>query len=208
MTFNIQHGIDGAHKYNLQRAIDTIAKLQPDLVGLQEVTRTTRTTTATISRRGSRRAEGGDRPSVVRVNRQEWFTPNVECQQNGKGDGKETEGLAFVSPHPIGEPSTDETTGEPDCETVRPRRRRDADHRHHLANGKRTGRRVRTRSRALKWTETLGPAQMVSEFQPQAGRGGTTADVRAVSRRVEERRESVCLRRERRTARAGSIYLS
>ncbi|PYR41119.1 MAG: hypothetical protein DMF93_09305 [Acidobacteria bacterium] len=39
MTFNIQHGIDGSNKYNLQRAIDTIAKVQPDLVGLQEVTR-------------------------------------------------------------------------------------------------------------------------------------------------------------------------
>ena len=39
MTFNIQHGIDGSHKYNLQRAIDTTAKAQPDLVALQEVTR-------------------------------------------------------------------------------------------------------------------------------------------------------------------------
>ena len=39
MTFNIQHGIDRSHKYNLQRAIDTIARVQPDLVGLQEVTR-------------------------------------------------------------------------------------------------------------------------------------------------------------------------
>ena len=29
MTFNIQHGIDGSHKYNLQRAIDTIAKIRP-----------------------------------------------------------------------------------------------------------------------------------------------------------------------------------
>jgi endonuclease/exonuclease/phosphatase family metal-dependent hydrolase len=31
--------IDGAHEYNLQRAIDTIAKIGPDLVGLKEVTR-------------------------------------------------------------------------------------------------------------------------------------------------------------------------
>src|SRR4051794_27277625 len=39
VTFNIQHGIDGTHKYNLQRAIDAIARLQPDIVALQEVTR-------------------------------------------------------------------------------------------------------------------------------------------------------------------------
>ena len=39
VTFNIQHGIDGSHKYNLQRSIDVIARVQPDLVALQEVTR-------------------------------------------------------------------------------------------------------------------------------------------------------------------------
>jgi endonuclease/exonuclease/phosphatase family metal-dependent hydrolase len=49
MTFNIQHGIDGSHKYNLQRAIDTIPKTRPDLVGLQEVTRNHPYTTATIN---------------------------------------------------------------------------------------------------------------------------------------------------------------
>lgn len=39
MTFNIQHGIDGTSRYNLQRAIDTIARVQPGIVGLREVTR-------------------------------------------------------------------------------------------------------------------------------------------------------------------------
>src|SRR4051794_31923257 len=39
MTFNIQHGIDGSGRYNLQRAIDVVARVQPDIVGLQEVTR-------------------------------------------------------------------------------------------------------------------------------------------------------------------------
>jgi endonuclease/exonuclease/phosphatase family metal-dependent hydrolase len=38
MTFNIQHGIDGTNRYNLQRAIDTIARVQPDIVGWQDVT--------------------------------------------------------------------------------------------------------------------------------------------------------------------------
>ena len=39
MTFNIQHGINGAGTYGLQAAIDTIAKVNPDLVGVQELTR-------------------------------------------------------------------------------------------------------------------------------------------------------------------------
>ena len=39
MTFNIQHGIDGSQTYRLQTAIDTIARVNPDVVALQEVTR-------------------------------------------------------------------------------------------------------------------------------------------------------------------------
>ncbi|MGH9346247.1 MAG: endonuclease/exonuclease/phosphatase family protein [Vicinamibacterales bacterium] len=39
MTFNIRHGMDGRGRYNLQRAVDVIARVQPDLVGLQEITR-------------------------------------------------------------------------------------------------------------------------------------------------------------------------
>jgi endonuclease/exonuclease/phosphatase family metal-dependent hydrolase len=99
MTFNIQHGIDGAHKYNLQRAIDVIAKMQPDIVGLQEVTRNhphynCDDQPAKIAA-GLRSATG--RPWAVAYE-QEWFTPNVECRDSGRGDGKETEGLAFLAP--------------------------------------------------------------------------------------------------------------
>ena len=39
MTFNIQHGINGAGKYDLKYAVQTIAKVNPDLVGVQELTR-------------------------------------------------------------------------------------------------------------------------------------------------------------------------
>jgi endonuclease/exonuclease/phosphatase family metal-dependent hydrolase len=106
MTFNIQHGIDGTHKYNLQRAIDTIAKVQPDLVGLQEVTRNH--PYYNCDDQPARIAEGlkaatGKAWSVAYE--QEWFTPNVECQQGGRGDGKETEGLAFLAPAPLGSTS-------------------------------------------------------------------------------------------------------
>jgi hypothetical protein len=39
MTFNIQHGLNAAGKYGLQSAIETIARVNPDLVGVQELTR-------------------------------------------------------------------------------------------------------------------------------------------------------------------------
>src|SRR5579884_1975625 len=99
MTFNIQHGIDGSHKYNLQRAIDVIARVQPDIVGLQEVTRNhpyynCDDQPAKIAA-GLRTATG--RPWAVAYE-QEWFTPNVECRDSGRGDGKETEGLALLAP--------------------------------------------------------------------------------------------------------------
>src|SRR5437762_1182709 len=103
MTFNIQHGIDGSNKYNLQRAIDTIAKVQPDLVGLQEVTRNH--PYYNCDDQPAKIAEGlkaatGRAWSVVYE--QEWFTPNVECKESGRGDGKEPEGLASLSPAPLG----------------------------------------------------------------------------------------------------------
>src|SRR5574339_1043294 len=39
MTFNIQHGLNGAGKYGLNYAVQTIAAIKPDLVGVQELTR-------------------------------------------------------------------------------------------------------------------------------------------------------------------------
>src|SRR4051794_38653227 len=103
MTFNIQHGIDGSSKYNLQRAIDTIAKIQPDLVGLQEVTRNH--PYYNCDDQPAKIAEGlkaatGRAWSVVY--QKEWYTPNVECKESGRGDDRETEGLAFLAPGPLG----------------------------------------------------------------------------------------------------------
>ena len=57
MTFNIQHGIDGSDRYNLQRSIDTIAKIEPDLVGASGGhPEPSVPTTATTSRRRSPKA--------------------------------------------------------------------------------------------------------------------------------------------------------
>jgi endonuclease/exonuclease/phosphatase family metal-dependent hydrolase len=164
MTFNIQHGIDGSHKYNLQRAIDTISKIQPDLVALQEITRNH--PYYNCDDQPAKMVEGlkaaTGRPWSV-VYEQEWFTPNVECQQSGRGDGKETEGLAFFSPGPIGERSMTPLPvsrialtvklaaagGLPVTVT-------------HLASGRQNGPgRAKEVEAILKWTGKFGPSQIV-----------------------------------------------
>jgi endonuclease/exonuclease/phosphatase family metal-dependent hydrolase len=164
MTFNIQHGIDGSHKYNLQRAIDAIAKIQPDLVGLQEVTRNH--PYYNCDDQPAKLAEGlkaaTGRPWSV-VYEQEWFTPNVECQQSGRGDGKETEGLAFLAPGPLGPSSMTPLPvsrialtvkwaaagGLPVTVT-------------HLASGKQNGpARGKEVEALLKWSQKLGASQIV-----------------------------------------------
>jgi endonuclease/exonuclease/phosphatase family metal-dependent hydrolase len=164
MTFNIQHGIDGSHKYNLQRAIDTIAKVQPDVVGLQEVTRNH--PYYNCDDQPARIAEGlkaatGRTWSVVYE--QEWFTPNVECQKNGKGDGKETEGLAFLSPAALADSSSTRLPSSRIALTVRLSSAGGLPITvTHLANGKDNGpARAKEVEALIKWTEKLGPVQLL-----------------------------------------------
>ncbi len=106
MTFNIQHGINGAGKYDLKYAVQTIAKVNPDLVGVQELTRN----------HPSYNCE--DQPAKIAemvsaatgrqwnaVYQQEWFTPSRDCQNGGQGDGPETEGIGFFAPSPLSAPA-------------------------------------------------------------------------------------------------------
>ena len=106
LTFNIQHGIDGTNKYNLQRAIDTIARVRPDIVGLQEVTRNH--PSYACDDQPARIASGvqaatGQRWDVAYE--QEWFTPDVSCQASGRGSGPETEGLVLLTRRSMATPS-------------------------------------------------------------------------------------------------------
>ena len=106
MTFNIQHGIDGSDKYNLQRAIDTIARVRPDIVGLQEVTRNH--PSYNCDDQPARIAAGvgaatGDQWDVAY--QQEWFTPDVSCQATGRGSGPETEGLVLLTRRSMASPA-------------------------------------------------------------------------------------------------------
>jgi len=106
MTFNIQHGIDGGERYRLQTAIDTIARVNPDLVALQEVTRNHPSYNC------------DDQPAVIAdglsaqtgrrwtaVYKEQWFTPDRSCMQSGRGDAAETEGLAFLAADSLPAPS-------------------------------------------------------------------------------------------------------
>jgi len=164
MTFNIQHGIDGSNKYNLQRAIDTIAKMQPDLVGLQEVTRNH--PYYNCDDQPARIAEGlkvatGRAWSVVYE--QEWFTPNVECKDSGRGDGKETEGLAFLSPAPLGSSSMTPLPVSRIALTAKPTALGGLPVTvTHLASGKTNGPvRAKEVEALVKATEKLGASQIV-----------------------------------------------
>jgi endonuclease/exonuclease/phosphatase family metal-dependent hydrolase len=102
MTFNVQHGMTGRGRYDLQRAIDLIAKVNPDVVGLEETTRNH--PKYNCDDQPKRLAEGVSRATGRewhQVYQQEWFTPDVSCRDRGAGDGKETEGLTVLSPHAI-----------------------------------------------------------------------------------------------------------
>jgi endonuclease/exonuclease/phosphatase family metal-dependent hydrolase len=100
MTFNVQHGIDNAGKYGLDAAVRTIAAVNPDLVGLQELTRNhpaykcedqpaqlARDLTAQTGRTWNH------------LYHQEWTTTVHDC----KGDTPETEGIGFLAPTPVSE---------------------------------------------------------------------------------------------------------
>lgn len=100
MTFNIQHGIDINGRYGLQRAIDTIARLQPDIVGLQEVARNNPAYNCedqpVLLAAGVSARTGAQWTATYQ---QEWFTQEFTCRSQGRGDGSATEGLVWMTRH-------------------------------------------------------------------------------------------------------------
>jgi endonuclease/exonuclease/phosphatase family metal-dependent hydrolase len=105
MTFNIQHGLSGAGQYGLQLAINTIAKVKPDLVGVQELTRNH--PTYNCEDQPAKIAEGLRAATGQQWNayyQQEWTTTIRDCPNSGRGDGPETEGIGFFAPEPIASP--------------------------------------------------------------------------------------------------------
>jgi endonuclease/exonuclease/phosphatase family metal-dependent hydrolase len=99
-TFNIQHGLNNAGAYDLQWAIRTIAALNPDIVGVQELTRNH--PTYNCEDQPARIAQGLSQAtgrSWAYLYKQEWTTQVTDC----KGDTPETEGNGFFAPSPISE---------------------------------------------------------------------------------------------------------
>lgn len=106
MTFNIQHGVDGDQHYHLQTAIDAIARIDPDIVGLVELTRNH--PAYNCDDQPKLIADGVSQATGRRwtwVYHQQWFTPDTECMQSGRGDAKESEGLGFLAPDPLEPPA-------------------------------------------------------------------------------------------------------
>lgn len=99
-TFNIQHGLNNDGAYDLQWAIRTIAALNPDIIGVQELTRNhpyykCEDQPAKIAQ-GLTAATGR---SWSYIYKPEWTTQINDC----KGDTPETEGNGFFAPYPISE---------------------------------------------------------------------------------------------------------
>jgi endonuclease/exonuclease/phosphatase family metal-dependent hydrolase len=100
LTFNIQHGLNNEGKYDLQWAIRTIAALNPDIVGVQELTRNHPTYNCEDQpvkiAQGLSQATGRNWTYIYKP---EWTTAITDC----KGDTPETEGNGFFAPAPISE---------------------------------------------------------------------------------------------------------
>jgi endonuclease/exonuclease/phosphatase family metal-dependent hydrolase len=172
MTFNIQHGIDGGERYRPQTAIDTIARVNPDLVALQEITRNHPSYNcddqpAAIANGLS--AQTGKRWTAIY--KEQWFTPDRSCQQSGRGDAAETEGLAFLAAESLGSPSfvalwngglglATRTASFADIPIVGT---------HLAAQASGASDRMRQMSALLPWVETLGaPRVLVGDFNALA----------------------------------------
>lgn len=103
MTFNIHQGVDENGHSNLDSVANVIARVQPDLVGLQEVLR------------NHPNYNCEDQPGLIgdalvratgrtwsKVYVEEWFTSDRTCIQSGRGTDAESEGLAFFAPDQVG----------------------------------------------------------------------------------------------------------
>ncbi len=101
-TWNIHKGADRHNTYHLEKTIDAIASFDADVVGLQEVMRNQIETNcddqAPLIAEGLRRRTG--RP-WTHVFVKGWISDKRYCQERGRGDDVEVEGLAIFAAEPI-----------------------------------------------------------------------------------------------------------
>ena len=102
VTFNIHKGADRRNSYDLERAIEVMAGVDADLVGVQEVMRNHAGFNCddqpALIADGLRRATG--QPWTYTYV-QSWTSESRRCADRGQGDGVDTEGLAFFAPERI-----------------------------------------------------------------------------------------------------------
>ncbi len=102
VTFNIYKGADRENRYNLQRTIEAIARLDADIVGVQEALRNHPQFNCDdqpkLIEDGLRRLTGRRWTNVYA---RAWITDNRECLERGRGDDVATEGVALFTPDRI-----------------------------------------------------------------------------------------------------------
>ena len=95
-TYNIHKGADRRGHYDLERTIEAIGRFDANLVGVQEAMRNNVGTHCddqpALIAEGLQRRTG--RPWTY-VYVKAWIIENRQCLERGRGDGVETEGLAF-----------------------------------------------------------------------------------------------------------------
>ena len=101
-TFNIHKGADRGNHYDLQRTIEAIARLDADVVGVQEAMQNhpdfnCDDQPALIA--AGLRKRSGRRWTHVFV--KAWITDHRQCMERGRGKDIETEGLAIFARDPI-----------------------------------------------------------------------------------------------------------
>ena len=101
-TFNIHKGADRRGRYDLERTIEVIHRLNVDLIGVQEAMRNH--PAFDCDNQPARIAEGlrkrTGRP-WTHVQAKAWITADRQCVASGRGSDVATEDLAFISASPI-----------------------------------------------------------------------------------------------------------
>ena len=102
-TFNIHKGADTPGHYDLEQTIETIRRLDADLVGAQEVMQNDAGLNCddqpALIAAGLRRRTG--RP-WTHVYLKAWVGEDKRCLQRGRGDNANTEGVAVFTPERCG----------------------------------------------------------------------------------------------------------
>ena len=181
-TFNIHKGADVGGAYDLDRTTEAIARLDADLVGVQEAMRNhpgfNCDDQPALIAEGLRRRTGHP---WTRVYEKAWITDHRQCQEKGRGDGVETEGVAvFARERIVGSSAIRLSEGRvglavrvasmPDVPIIVT---------HLSANAQNQPDRVREIARLLPWAARQGPGLLIGDLTARPA----TSELQAVTSR-------------------------